>query len=67
MLVVAGPAAAQHKPKRAKHKRVTHSGTLVSRTAQSVTVKRGDKVLTRQRSTVHFAPPQQAAAIIPVH
>jgi hypothetical protein len=51
-LVLAAPAAAQNspKPKHSKHKRVTHSGTLVSRTAASVTVKRGDHTLTCSRN-----------------
>jgi hypothetical protein len=48
-LVLAAPAAAQHEPKHPKHKRVTHSGTLVVRTAASVTVKRGDHTLTCSR------------------
>src|ERR1051326_7891362 len=51
-LVLAAPAAAHSspKPKHAKHTRVTHSGTLVSRTAASVTVKRGDHTLTCSRN-----------------
>src|ERR1051326_2312881 len=51
-LVLAAPAAAHSspKPKHAKHTRVTHSGTLVSRTAASVTVKRGDHTLTCPRN-----------------
>jgi hypothetical protein len=61
LLLAAPAAAAQHKPKPPKHKRVTHSGTLVKRTAASVTVKRGDHTLTCLRSD--SSPSVQGATV----
>jgi hypothetical protein len=60
-LVLAAPAAAQHKPKHHKHKRVAHSGTLVARTAASVTIKQGDHTLTCSRDD--SSPKVQGATV----
>src|ERR1044071_3421374 len=58
-LVFATPAAAaHHKP---KHKRVKHSGTLVARTAASVTIKQGDHTLTCARDD--SSPKVQGASV----
>jgi ribosomal protein L21E len=47
-LLLAAPATAGHKPKPPKS--VTHSGTLVARSASSVTVKRGQRTVTCSRA-----------------